>query len=125
MKIKKTITIEIEVPAELADLEVPATLSLDAWTALEKERITGLYPFIKGGVTEVGPELMQMYLRASQEAKFWETKRQLICLKVLEAIGFGKKAAGNGQIFAERRDYPVAEHPVSDFRVNAVFPTNS
>lgn len=127
MKIGSTmVPITIEVPAELLELEIPNGLTLDNYVKMEKDRLTGLYPFIKGGVAELGESLRDMYQISSQQAKMWETWRQLVGLIILARMEWAKKAAANGVIFAERRDYEVKDiKPPEDHRVNAIFPANS
>ena len=124
-EINKTATITIEVPADLLDMKVPAGMTLDNWVKLEKERITGLYPFIKDDYAEVGTDLRKMRDVATQQAKMWEAYRELVNLVLLEKAGFAKKLTADGQVFAERRDHDVPEHPVRGYRVNAIFPASS
>lgn len=124
-EIQKNAKITIEVPAALLDLEVPPGMTLENWVKAEKERISGLYPFIKGGEAEVGTDWREMREIATQQAKLWETWRELVNLKLLEAAGFNKKLTANGRVFAERRDHDVPDHEVHSYRVNAVFPASS
>lgn len=124
-EIMKNAKITIEVPAALLDLEVPPGMTLENWVKAEKERITGLFPFIKGGDAEVGREWREMREIATQQAKMWEAWRELVNLRLLEMAGHSKKLTAEGRVFAERRDHDVPDHEVHSYRVNAIFPASS
>lgn len=126
---RKRTTVErhVEMPELVDQLEVPADTGIDAWEEAEKKRITAKYPVIKGGVAVVGRELKDAQEAISREVKYWETKRRLLGLLLLEETGYAKKAAGEHEddIFAERRTFDVPEHEVDEYRVNAMWPARS
>jgi hypothetical protein len=125
---RRKATIEIEVPEELLDLEIPAGFTLDQWVEHELARLESMYPSasIKGSeVAEVGPELREMMRIADRWARYFEYKRQLVRLQVREAMGNAKKAAGDSEVFAERRQFPVKGHDVAPYEVDAIYAVTS
>jgi hypothetical protein len=124
---KRTIIERVtEVPELFEDLQLPAGFGIDGWEKAEKQRITRLFGTIKGGVAVVGEENRQLFEALRREAGFWDTKRRLHNLYLLEQMGFAHKLAGKDEDdkFAERRMYDVAEYPVSDHMVNAIWPSS-
>jgi hypothetical protein len=124
---KKTIIERVVVLPELVeDLHVPAGFSIDTWEKEEKKRLKKKYPIIKGGVAVVGPELKEAFEELRRQTAFWDAKRRLLNLLLLEQAGFEQKLAGETEddVFAEQRMYNVAEHPVSEHLVKAVWPAD-
>lgn len=125
-KVSRRATVTENVPAALMDLELPPGYTLDNWVREEKARIKRMFPIVKTGVGEVGGELREMKKEADRLAKQWEIRRQLVNLLILERMGFAKKAAGDGEIFAEHRMYDIVDAaPPVDHEVNALFPASS
>jgi hypothetical protein len=127
-RVRRRVSIEIEVPEELRDLEVPPNFTLDEFIEFESERIQRMYPAdaIKNdGIAEVGPDLREMMRAADRWAKFFELKRQLVRLQVRQEMGNAKKAAGDGEVFAERRKFPVKSHDVAAYEVDAIYAVTS
>lgn len=126
MKHTKRTIIEhrVELPELVEDLALPAGLSIDAWEKIEKKRLTREFETIKGGTAVLGPEIQEAFEELRRETAFWDVKRRLLNLKILEAMGYAENAAGETEddTFAVRRMYGVAEHPVSDYVVNAIWP---
>lgn len=126
---RKRTTVErrVEMPELVESLEVPTDSSLDTWEEAEKKRIAAKYPVIKGGVAVVGTEIRDAQEAIAREVKYWETKRRLLGLLLLEETGYAKKAAGEHEddIFAERRVFTVPEHEVDEYTVNAMWPARS
>ena len=127
---KKTITKktiikhEVELPALVSDLAVPAGFSIDRWEREEKKRLSSLSPVVKGGTTVLGPETRELFVALRQETSFWDEKRRLLNLLMLEQMGYAQYVGGDDEDdqFAVRRMYNVAEHPVTDHIVNAIWP---
>jgi hypothetical protein len=122
---KKTIIEhKVELPELVEDLVLPAGFGIDVWEKAEKKRLTKKYETIKGGTAVLGPEIQEAFEELRREAAFWDTKRRLLNLMILEKLGYAELAAGETEddVFAVRRMYDVAEHPVSEFIVNAIWP---
>jgi hypothetical protein len=123
--ISRRVTITQDMPAALEDLKLPPGVTLDKFLDAEKQRISAKYPVVKEGVTEVDPELKEMMRIADREQKYWEEKRQLVRLRIREQMGFAKKAAADGEVFAERRMFPVDEKITDSYDVDAIYAVSS
>jgi len=121
VKVRSRAEITVDAPSQLALLEVPAGMTLDEYREQEETRIKLLYPAVKVAVAELDPELREMLRIADQETAYWETKRQLVRLKIREALEFAKKGTVEGIPFVDRRIYDVKEHEVRGFTVDALY----
>ena len=121
IKVHSRAVITVEAPPMLATLEVPAGLTLEQWREQEEARLKLLYPKIKAATTEIDPDLAEMLRIADQEAAYWEQKRQLIRLKIREQLEWAKKGTVNGVPVVDRRIFPVKEHEVHDYEVDALY----
>lgn len=123
VKVRSRAEITLDAPAQLALLEVPAGMTLDEYREQEEMRLKQLYPTVKVSQTELDPELREMLRIADQEAAYWETKRQLVRLKIREALEYAKKGTVDGIPFVDRRIYEVREHEVHQHTVDALYRT--
>lgn len=121
VKVSSRAVITVDAPARLAALEVPAGMTLDEYREQEEARLKLLYPAVKVSQVELDPELREMLRIADAEATYWETKRQLVRLKVREALEYAKKGVVDGVPFVDRRIYDVKEHEVHQHTVDALY----
>jgi hypothetical protein len=121
IKVRSRAVFTVEAPSQLAMLEVPAGMTLDEYREQEEARLKLLYDKVKVAVIELDPELREMLRIADQEAAYWETKRQLVRLKLREAMEFAKKGTVDGVPFVDRRIYDVREHEVHGHTVDALY----
>lgn len=123
---KRKALIQVEVPEEFMAMQVPPGYTLKQWLAAEQERLTRQYPDIKHAEKEVNPDLEDMLDTADHFTKWFLIKSKLTRLRIREEMEYARRAVNaDGMAFAERRMFPVKEHNVRQYDVDAVYAVRS
>lgn len=115
----------VDVPEDFMAMKVPPGYTLKQWLAAEQERLTRLYPDIKIAEQEVDPDLDDMLRTSDYFTKWFLIKSKLTRLRIREEMGYARKATVDQMPIAERRMFPVKEHNVRQYDVDAVYAVRS
>lgn len=121
LKLPRTRVVE-KLPSGLLTLSLPPGMTLDRWVATETARLRRTYPAPKTAVTDLSPELADMYVTAREQRKLWDTRYELVKLRIREELGWAKIGLDRDMPFVTRRQYPVSSYEVESFDMDAIFP---